>query len=59
MNENEMNRTEWRDNRGNTVEENGPLTPSEHEDFLFYSCQFLHFLRQLYFCDAASGRPKI
>lgn len=32
MNETGSNRTEWRDNRGNTVEENGPLTPSEHEE---------------------------
>lgn len=32
MNENELNQTEWWDNRSNTVEENGPLTPSEHEE---------------------------
>lgn len=32
MSEKITNRTEWRDNRGNTVEENGPLTPSEHEE---------------------------
>lgn len=32
MIENRLNRTEWRDNRGNTVEENGPLMPSEHEE---------------------------
>lgn len=32
MSENSSNRTGWRNNRGNTVEENGPLMPSEHEE---------------------------